>query len=98
MTRLRGSVHNQIGRYRLHAVRNPLSAPEIQLMMAKVPIGRQQPVLIPTRVACGAKEFRPLVIINPMYFPPILSEVRNDFRTNQSRRPGNEKFVHVVGL
>jgi hypothetical protein len=59
-------------------------------MVVKVRQRGDQPLLVPAGVAGGAEKYGALVVVNAVHHKATAVKVLDDFRTDQSRRAGDQ--------
>jgi hypothetical protein len=79
VTGLAGRVDQSVRPYRLKQGENAGSVADIQLVMFEVRKVRLESMLIPTRVALGAKEDGALVVVQSMDGPPLIGKEGTHF-------------------
>ena len=69
---------------------DPGPVAHVDLAMVKARKGVVQPALVPARVALGAEEDRPLVVVDAMDFEPALAEIQTHLGSDQPVGTGDE--------
>ena len=91
-----GGMDDDIGFDFCNEVENALPVPDVQFVVGEARDEIGEALLIPARVALGAKKCRALVVVHPVDGTALAGEKNRDFGTNEAGGAGDEGFHEFV--